>query len=220
MKTEDMIMISVDDHLVEPPGMFEGRMPAEFADAAPRVERTPEGNDVWVFMGQQVPNIGLNAVAGRPKEEYGVDPTAFEEMRPGCDDKELAAAVVRAYNDWHIEEWCGSYPGRFIPMALPILWDPQLCAEEIRRVAKKGCHALTFTENPATLGLPSFHDAHWDPIWQALVDEGTMMNVHLGSSGQLAMTAPDAPIDVMITLQPMNICMAAADLVWSRIFKE
>src|SRR5206468_3853098 len=30
----------------------------------------------------------------------------------------------------------------------------------------------------------------------------------------------DAPMDVMITLQPMNICMAAADLVWSRVFKE
>jgi hypothetical protein len=27
-------------------------------------------------------------------------------------------------------------------------------------------------------------------------------------------------MDVMITLQPMNICMAAADLVWSRVFKE
>ena len=24
----------------------------------------------------------------------------------------------------------------------------------------------------------------------------------------------------MITLQPMNICMAAADLVWSRVFKN
>jgi len=33
-------------------------------------------------------------------------------------------------------------------------------------------------------------------------------------------TAPDAPIDVMITLQPINICQAAADLVWSRVFKE
>jgi predicted TIM-barrel fold metal-dependent hydrolase len=34
------------------------------------------------------------------------------------------------------------------------------------------------------------------------------------------MTAPDAPIDVMITLQPMNICQAAADLLWSRIPKH
>ena len=33
-----------------------------------------------------IPNVGLNAVAGRPKEEYGVEPTAFDEMRPGCYD--------------------------------------------------------------------------------------------------------------------------------------
>ena len=47
-----------------------------------------------------------------------------------------------------------------------------------------------------------------------------MLSIHLGSSGQLAVTAPDAPIDVMITLQPMNICQAAADLLWSRVIKE
>jgi predicted TIM-barrel fold metal-dependent hydrolase len=34
------------------------------------------------------------------------------------------------------------------------------------------------------------------------------------------MTSPDAPMDVMITLQPMNICSAAADLLWSRVIKE
>jgi predicted TIM-barrel fold metal-dependent hydrolase len=255
MRVEDMIFISVDDHVVEPPGMFEGRMPAKYADQAPRVVHTDDGNDVWVFDGHQIPNIGLNAVAGRPKNEYGVNPTAFDEMRAGCydvhervkdmsaggvlatmnfpsfpsfsgrlfmgaADKDLALACVRAYNDWHIDEWCGSYPGRFIPMALPVMWDPQLCATEIKRVAAKGCHSVTFTENPAMLGLPSFHDAHWDPLWQACVDEGTILNIHLGSSGKLAVTADDAPIDVMITLQPMNICMAAADLVWSRVFKE
>jgi predicted TIM-barrel fold metal-dependent hydrolase len=255
MHVEDMIFISVDDHVVEPPGMFDGRLPARFADRAPRVVRTDDGNDVWTFEGAVIPNIGLNAVAGRPKSEYGVDPTAFDEMRPGCydvhervkdmsaggvlatmnfpsfpsfsgrlflgtEDKDLALAVVQAYNDWHIDEWCGSYPGRFIPMALPVLWDPELCAAEIRRVAAKGCHSVTFTENPATLGLPSFHDEHWDPMWRALVEEGSILNIHLGSSGQLAVTAPNAPIDVMITLQPMNICAAAADLVWSRIFRE
>ena len=255
MSVDDMIFISVDDHVVEPPNVFEGRLPSKYAGLAPKVVHTSGGNDVWVFDGQTIPNIGLNAVAGRPKEEYGVNPTSFEEMRPGCydvnervkdmsaggvlaclcfpsfpsfsgrlfmgaDDKDLALAIVQAYNDWHIDEWCGTHPGRFIPMALPVLWDPELCATEIRRVAAKGCHALTFTENPATLGLPSFHDTHWDPVWRALVDVGTVLNVHLGSSGKLAVTAPDAPMDVMITLQPMNICMAAADLVWSRVFKE
>jgi predicted TIM-barrel fold metal-dependent hydrolase len=135
-------------------------------------------------------------------------------------DKDLALALVRAYNDWHIDEWCGAYPGRFIPLALPVLWDPQLAADEVRRVAAKGCHSLTFTENPSGLGFPSFHDDAWDPLWQALCDEGTVLSVHLGSSGKLVVTSPDAPVDVMITLQPMNICTAAADLLWSRVVKE
>ena len=88
-------------------------------------------------------------------------------------------------------------------------------------MSEKGCHSLTFTENPATLGLPSFHSEHWDPhVAGPGATTGTILNIHLGSSGQLAVTAPDAPIDVMITLQPMNICAAAADLLWSRVFKE
>jgi predicted TIM-barrel fold metal-dependent hydrolase len=255
MKPEELILVSVDDHLVEPPGLFEGRLPARFQDRAPAIVQTRDGADVWVFEGTKIPNIGLNAVAGRPKEEYGIEPTAFDEIRPGCwdiherikdmnaggilgsmnfpsfpgfsgrlfaacADKELALAVVQAYNDWHVEEWCGTYPGRMIPMGLPVLWDAELAAAEVRRLAAKGVHSVTFTENPATLGYPSFHSDSWDPLWKALCDEGVVLSIHLGSSGQLAVTAPDAPIDVMITLQPMNICMAAADLLWSRVLKE
>jgi predicted TIM-barrel fold metal-dependent hydrolase len=87
-------------------------------------------------------------------------------------------------------------------------------------VAKKGCHSITFTENPVPLGYPSFHTSAWDPLWKAAVDENVVISIHLGSSGQLAITAPDAPVDVMMTLQPMNICLAAADLLWSRVLKE
>jgi predicted TIM-barrel fold metal-dependent hydrolase len=255
MHVDEMIFVSVDDHVVEPPDLFEGRVPDRYADEVPRIVRNDAGDDVWMYQGVSIPNIGLNAVAGRPKEEYGVDPTSYDEMRRGCfdvhervkdmsaggvlasmnfpsfpsfsgrlflttEDKDLAAAIVSAYNDWHIDGWCGEYPDRFIPMAIPMLWDPELTAQEIRRVAAKGCRSLSFTENPAKLGLPSFHSDHWDPMWRALVDTGAMLNVHLGSSGELAVTAPDAPVDVMITLQPMNICMAAADLLWSRVFRE
>ena len=41
------------------------------------------------------------------------------------EDKTVALAMLQAYNDWHIDEWCGSYPGRFIPLALPAIWDPR-----------------------------------------------------------------------------------------------
>ena len=52
-------VISVDDHLVEPPGMFEGRLPARFEDAAPRIVETEEGHEVWEFDGQIYFQVGL-----------------------------------------------------------------------------------------------------------------------------------------------------------------
>ncbi len=39
------------------------------------------------------------------------------------------------------------------------------------------------------MGYPSFHDfEHWKPMWDALVDTDTVLNVHIGSSGRLAIT--------------------------------
>ena len=90
--------------------------------------------------------------------------------------------LLRAYNDWHIDEWCGTYPGRFIPLSIPPIWDPQLMADEVRRVAKKGCHAVTFSENPYKLGWPHIFGDHWDPFFAACEDEGTVICLHIGSS--------------------------------------
>jgi predicted TIM-barrel fold metal-dependent hydrolase len=251
---DDMILISVDDHIVEPPDMFKNHLPKKYVDEAPRLVHNPDGSDTWQFRDIVIPNVALNAVAGRPKEEYGLEPQGLDEIRKGCynvdervkdmnaggilgsicfpsfpgfagrlfatEDPEFSLALVQAYNDWHIDEWCGAYPARFIPMALPVIWDAEACAQEVRRVSKKGVHALTFTENPAAMGYPSFHDDYWTPLWKALCDTNTVLNVHIGSSGKLAITAPDAPLDVMITLQPMNIVQAAADLLWSKPIKD
>jgi predicted TIM-barrel fold metal-dependent hydrolase len=79
-------IVSVDDHLVEPPGMFDGRLPRRLADRAPRVVETEEGHEVWQFDGQLFFQVGLNAVVGRPREDWLVEPTRFDEMRPGCFD--------------------------------------------------------------------------------------------------------------------------------------
>jgi predicted TIM-barrel fold metal-dependent hydrolase len=105
-------------------------------------------------------------------------------------------------------------------MAVPVIWDAEETAAEVRRTAAKGCHSLSFTENPAALGYPSFHDEYWDPVWRACCDTGTVLSIHLGSSGKLSIPAADSPPDVMITLQPMNIQSAAADLLWSRVIKQ
>jgi len=165
MQVDDLIMVSVDDHVVEPPDLFEGRLSARAAEKAPRIERLDSGREVWMFEGAPLPNVGLNAVVGRVPEEYGLDPLAFSQMRPGCydiderirdmdvngvlgslcfpsmtgfagqlfstmDDKDVALELLRAYNDWHVEDWCGTHPGRMIPLGVPPIWDPELMAAE------------------------------------------------------------------------------------------
>jgi predicted TIM-barrel fold metal-dependent hydrolase len=79
-------IVSVDDHLIEPPDLFEGRMPSSLADRAPRVIRLDSGREAWVYEGALYPNVGLNAVIGRPKDQWSMDPANFDEMRRGCWD--------------------------------------------------------------------------------------------------------------------------------------
>jgi predicted TIM-barrel fold metal-dependent hydrolase len=253
MDINDLILVSVDDHIVEPPDLFVNHLPQKYLRRAPRQERREDGTDVWMFGDTVMTSSALSAIAGRPRSEYGMEPTGLEEARPGCydvharvkdmdaggvlaslnfptfptftgrtflsEDLDLSLALIKAYNDWHIDEWCGAYEGRFIPMALPVMWDAELTAQEVRRCAEKGCHSLSFSENPAALGYPSFHNDHWDPLWRACCDTGTVVSMHLGSSGKLLIPAEDGPPDVMITLQPMNVACAAADLLWSRVLK-
>jgi len=255
MRADDLILVSVDDHVVEPPDVFAQHLAPEWQSRAPRVAHKADGSDVWLFNGEQIVNVGLNAVVGRPPEEYGMEPTSFAQMRRGCwdvherirdmnangvlasmcfpsfpglcgalflrqADKELARVMLQAYNDWHVDEWCGAYPGRFIPLALPPLWDPKLLADEVRRLARKGCHAISFSEAPQELGLPSLHDPHWDPFWTACSDEGTVICVHIGSGSGMKFTSMEAPVDVMITVTPIYSVTFAADLLWSRVLKQ
>ena len=255
MQIEDLILVSVDDHVVEPPDVFVDRVPAKYADLAPKLITMPDGTEAWEYLGNLSMSVGLNAVVGRPPADYGLEPAAFSDMRPGCydvhqrvrdmdangvlgslnfpswpgfagrqfqmtPDKEMALALLVAYNDWHVEDWCGAYPGRFIPCGLVPVWDPELMAAEVRRLADKGCHSVTFSENPARLDLPSLHSDHWDPFWAACEDTQTVVNMHIGSSSQLVVTAEDAPMDVLIALQPINLVQAAADLIFSPVFRK
>ncbi len=76
-------VISVDDHLVEPRHLFEGRVPAAMADRAPYVKTTSKDREIWVFDGQAYPQVGLNAVVGRSKDESPMEPVRFDQMRRG-----------------------------------------------------------------------------------------------------------------------------------------
>jgi predicted TIM-barrel fold metal-dependent hydrolase len=251
--TRNYKIISVDDHLCEPPDMFDGRLPSKLADRAPKVIEK-DGMQVWTYDGKVFPNIAVNAVVGMPKEKWGYEPVRFEEIIKGSwdihsrvtdmdqagiaaslcfpsqiagfagvvfsdtSDPELGLATMRAWNDWHLEVWAGSYPGRMIPLQLPWLPDPVLAADEVRRNAERGFRAVTFPEYPANCGYPSFHSDHWDPFFQACDETETVVAIHAGS-GRWAPVPPnyDGPRQVRTTLFPVNLAVACADMLWSQI---
>lgn len=254
MQMDDMILISVDDHVVEPADAFERHIPAKYKDQAPKVVKGDQGEDTWLVDDMELPNIALNAVVGRPYEEYGMEPTAFDQLRAGTynvdariddmnvngvlaglnfpsvpgvagqnferiKDKKLAYAIVQAWNDWHLDEWCAAYPARFIPCAIVSTWDPELAAKEIARVAAKGCHAITFPPNPAGTGQPSIHNEAWDPVWKACVENDVNVCMHI-SDANSGVPSMDSPVDVMIANMPVSLYATASDLTYSQVLRK
>ena len=83
MNKDDLILISVDDHIAEPADMFDAHVPTKYKDLAPRVVLEPDGVQQWYYGEIRGRNMGLNAVAGKPREMYNVDACSYDEMRAG-----------------------------------------------------------------------------------------------------------------------------------------
>jgi predicted TIM-barrel fold metal-dependent hydrolase len=249
MNLDDMVLVSIDDHVVEPPDMFARHVPAKYKDEAPHVETNEKGVDQWIYQGKVTGVSGLNAVVSWPPEEWGRDPAGFAEMRPGVYDakarigdmdrngilasmcfptfagfsarhlnqyqKPITVIMVQAYNDWHIDEWAASAPGRFLPLALVPTWNVEAMCAEIRRVAAKGAKAVTMPELPHLEGLPSYHDLdYWGPVFETLSDTGLVMCLHIGTGFGALKLAPDGPIDNLIVLASQISSLCAQDLLW------
>lgn len=61
-------MISVDDHILEPPGIWRDRLPARYLEAGPQVV-VKDGTECWRYEGRLFPASGLSAVAGKKYED-------------------------------------------------------------------------------------------------------------------------------------------------------
>ncbi|WP_137872104.1 amidohydrolase family protein [Rhodococcus sp. Q] len=249
MHIDDMILVSIDDHVVEPLDMFEKHVPSKWKDLAPKVILDDKGVERWIYRDRPTGVAGLNAVVSWPPEEWGRDPASYAEMRPAVYDvhdriddmnangilasmcfptftgfsaghishakDEVTVGMIQAYNNWHVEDWAGAYPGRFIPIAILPLWEPALAVAEIERVAALGFHSVTMPELPHIDGLPSYHDIeYWGPVFAALSDHDMVMNLHIGQGFGALRLAPDSPIDNLMVLAPSVSQLAVQDLLW------
>lgn len=85
MGTDRLTLISANDHLIEAEDVYHGRMPAKWADRAPRIERLEGGGQQWVFEDRVVPLWRHCAVAGMTPEEWlGPMILSYDGMRDGC----------------------------------------------------------------------------------------------------------------------------------------
>jgi predicted TIM-barrel fold metal-dependent hydrolase len=256
MTRDDMILVSVDDHIIEPRELFDRHLPKRWAERAPRLTYDRERRmEMWRWEYGASAQSFINAVVTLPNHEWGFDPGTQAEMRPGCydvaervrdmdangvlsslcfpsfagmaggffskaTDRDLALACLRAYNDWHIDDWCASHPGRFIPLAISPIWDADAAAGEVHRVARKGATAITFTEDTEAFGLPSIHSGHYDPFFAACAEEGVVVAIHIGSAAQGFPGRESEPLHVRYTMPTWSSLPCAANLLWSHVLRK
>jgi predicted TIM-barrel fold metal-dependent hydrolase len=99
-------IISVDDHVVEPPGVWVERLPSSHQGTGPRIVRAPvrdisfvggkftavpgepgdpgEPVDWWFYEELRRPLIRLDAAVGHDREDVTVTGTTYDWMRPGA----------------------------------------------------------------------------------------------------------------------------------------
>ena len=104
-------IISVDDHVIEPPDVWTSRLPSKYADDAPRIERhglaeitmiggayqiqpSDDGPpaDWWVYDGKKMPHRRIIAAVGFDRDDMTLTGITYDEMRKGCYDREARLA--------------------------------------------------------------------------------------------------------------------------------
>jgi predicted TIM-barrel fold metal-dependent hydrolase len=267
-------IISLDDHVIEPPDVWASRLPTRYRDVGPRVEELPEGKVVleggrfrerpgtdgvpvsyWRYEDLFMSVKRLSTAVGFPDDAVTLAGVRYDDIRPGCwqvgprlddmdanwvesslcfpnfprfcgqtfaeaSDKELALLCVRAYNDWMVEEWCGTSGHRLLPLCLVPLWDADLAAEEVTRNAARGVRAIAFSEIPAFLGLPSVHSGYWDKFFSVCEETSTVLCLHIGSATKMPRTSDDAPDAVAVSIGFGNACASLADFIFSGVLER
>jgi predicted TIM-barrel fold metal-dependent hydrolase len=265
-------LVSVDDHVLEPPDLWWTRLPRKLRGDGPHVRRergvllelltgrwskggeNAQWADVWYYDDMVRPVQRGLAQCGFDDEETS-RPITYDQVLPGAyqrearlsvldenhtdvsicfpnvsrfcgqlflerKDKHVALLSLRAYNDWMIDEWCGSErPARLVPLTLVPLWDAELAAEEVRRCAAKGSHAVSFPEGPPALGLPSIFSTYWDPFFAACEETDSVLNLHVGSSPTRVTTAADGPLEMAILFLFVNSQLAFSDWLYSGVLE-
>ncbi|TML18514.1 MAG: amidohydrolase [Actinobacteria bacterium] len=236
------LIISLDDHVIEPPHLWQRWLPSGLRERGPRVVRDgssidwiqgvqvfrkggdgPE-TDWWVYDDVAWSHQMLNACAGYDESEWWMGPIAFDQMRAGCYEPSARLADMDLN---HVEaslcfptfpRFCGQLFAERSDKELALACvRAHLAADEVRRNAARGVRAVAFSELPGKLGLPTIHDRdhYWEPFFAACNDTGTAIFMHIGSGSHWMTSSPDAPPAVTAILVFMTSVMSLSDWLFS-----
>ena len=114
-------------------------------------------------------------------EDMDRDGVKFSVMYPPIfgmrmEDKELAIAVIRAYNDW-AADFEKSAPDRFRVVAQLLPDDPEGSKDEMLRCADMGIRQVNFLVGTVSSAM---YQPAWDSFWDAAEANNIVVNYHVG----------------------------------------
>ena len=195
---------SADSHFECLPETWRHRVPQRYRDRAPRRIKLADGRDAILEEGQPLEYRGTALFAGKSPEEFnpvhldfessagagsprqrlaeqdadGIDGEllfATEARNTKIKDRAAFLALIQAFNDYFIEEYCAADPERLVGVAVM----PDIGASddiaEMKRCKKKGFKAVRLHRFPSGKSYPSPED---DAFYSAALDLDMPITIH------------------------------------------
>ncbi len=226
----NQVIVSTDDHVMEPPNLWTDRMPARFKDSAPRLWKDEQGYHLEIE-GRSFDKPGFNSqlIEGRlgmedqtmrlaDMDAAGVDiSVVFPQRAMGLfviqdDDKLIAAADV--YNDW-LAEWSAKSPDRLVGVAiLPTIRRPQDSVAYVKKLKRQGFKALMLPSYPKDV---RYNASAMTPLWEAIEESGMALCFHIG---EFAFSTGKGALLTYITNQLQSFRQLWCLLTFSGVFQR
>ena len=173
--TEKELIISADSHVIEPPDLWEKRLPAALWDRAPRFPEAREGEGIHKHPGawnpaERVKEMATDGVSGEVL--YTTKGLAMFLQ----EDAELQEACFQVFNDWLIE-YCQAAPERLFGIGMVSLYNVEAGIKELERCQKNGLRGVMIWQHPPR-DLP-FTSDRYDRFWAAAQDLEMPVSLHI-----------------------------------------
>ena len=140
----------------------------------PETAISQEQADYLDHKGSYEPKARLRDMDVQGIDQVMIIPTDIDTY-PWLQNAVGAKAMCKAYNEW-AHGYCREDPARLFFAALLPMQDPVFAAEEVRRVADKGCRVGLIRPIDAMGNYPL--QPKYEPVWQAMEETGVVYGMH------------------------------------------